>query len=276
MTNRRFKVVLDSGHGGRDPGAVGPTGLKEKDVTLAVARRAASLLAPLVDVQLTRDTDTDFAPKDQPYSVNMDIGHRAREIVNKSGANVCVSIHCNSLSTRPEAHGVETWYHEGTAVSVRNKALAAAVQRKIAEYTGRANRGVKVGTFGMIRIPIMPSALVEMPFISNPQEEVLLRDPAFQDKCARAIAEGILNFLGIAGLLTEPADGAATASKITVKFNGRPTSIPTRITDGRTEVLLSGHWVQLRALIELIPSAEIPPGVQGWNPETKTVNILVP
>ena len=64
--------------------------------------------------------------------------------------------------------------------------------------------------------------------------------------------------------------------KITVKFNGRPTSIPTRITDGRTEVLLSGHWVQLRALIELIPGAEIPPGLQGWNPETKTVNILVP
>ena len=71
----------------------------------------------------------------------------------------------------------------------------------------------------------------------------------------------------IRGLLTD---------KITVKFNGRPTSIPTRLTDGRTEVLLSGHWVQLRALIELIPGAEIPPGVQGWNPETKTVNILVP
>ena len=77
-------------------------------------------------------------------------------------------------------------------------------------------------------------------------------------------------------LLTEPADGAATASKITVQFNGRSTSIPTRITDGRTEVLLSGHWVQLRALIELIPGAEIPPGLQGWNPEAKTVNILVP
>ena len=74
----------------------------------------------------------------------------------------------------------------------------------------------------------------------------------------------------VRSLLTEPAD------KITVKFNGRPTSIPTRITDGRTEVLLSGHWVQLRALIELIPGAEIPPGLQGWNQETKTVNILVP
>ena len=80
----------------------------------------------------------------------------------------------------------------------------------------------------------------------------------------------------IRSLLIEPADGAATASKVTVKFNGRTTSIPTRIIGARTEVLLSGHWVQLRALIELIPGAEIPPGLQGWNPETKTVNILVP
>ena len=266
MTNRRFKVILDPGHGGRDPGAVGPTGLKEKDVTLAVCKRVAFYLSPVADVQLTRDIDQDFGPAAR-FDSSIDIGYRARGIVNQSGANVCVSIHCNSLSTRPKAHGVETFHHIDKP---QDLPLARAIQNRLVVATGRADRGVKTGTFGMIRIPTMPSCLPELPFISNPQEEVLLRDPAFQDKCARAIAEGILNFLGIAGLLTELTD------KITVKFNGRPTSIPTRITDGRTEVLLSGHWVQLRALIELIPGAEIPPGLQGWNPETKTVNILVP
>ena len=109
MTNRRFKVILDPGHGGRDPGAVGPTGLREKDVTLAVSQRVTFYLSPVADVQLTRDTDRDFSPPNKGFSSDIDIGYRADKIVNKSGADVCVSIHCNSLSTRPKAHGVETF-----------------------------------------------------------------------------------------------------------------------------------------------------------------------
>ena len=194
MTNRRFKVVLDPGHGGHDPGAVGPTGLKEKDVTLAVARRAASLLAPLVDVKLTRDTDRDFSPVGKPFSSDIDIGHRARQLVNKSDADVCVSVHCNSLSTRPKAHGVETFHHIDKP---QDLPLAGAIQNRLVVATGRADRGVKTANFGMIRIPTMTSALTELPFISNPAEERLLRDPGFQDRCAKAIAEGIAHYLGL-------------------------------------------------------------------------------
>ena len=232
------------------------------------------MLAPLVDVQLTRDTDRDFSPVGKPFSSDIDIGHRARQLVNKSGADVCVSIHCNSLSTKPKAHGVETWYHEGAAVSVRSKALAAAVQRKIAEYTGRANRGVKVGTFGMIRIPIMPSALVELPFISNPQEEILLRAPAFQDKCARAIVDGVLEFLGVTGRLqqtpqTPPPEDASWQTGMKLTVNGRPTRVPLRIMDGRTQALLDGNWIQLRILAHLLGAAV------DWDPVTQTVKFLI-
>ena len=190
---RRFKVILDPGHGGRDPGAVGPTGLKEKDVTLAVSHRVAFYLSPVMDAVLTRSDDRDFSPADKPFSSDIDIGHRARQVVNKSGADVCVSTHCNSLSTKPEAHGVETFRHVNKPLDDR---LARAIQKRLAAATGRADRGVKTANFGMIRVPTMPAALVELPFISNPAEEELLRGPGFQDRCARAIAEGVAEYLG--------------------------------------------------------------------------------
>ena len=190
---RRFKAILDPGHGGRDPGAVGPTGLKEKDVTLAVSHRVAFYLSPVMDVVFTRNDDRDFSPPNKPFSSDIDIGHRARELVNKSGADVCVGTHCNSLSTRPEAHGVETFRHVNKPLDDR---LARAIQKRLAAATGRADRGVKTANFGMIRIPTMPAALVELPFISNPNEEKLLRDSGFQDRCARAIAEGVAEYLG--------------------------------------------------------------------------------
>ena len=269
MTNRRFKVVLDPGHGGHDPGAVGPTGLKEKDVTLAVARRAASLLAPLVDVKLTRDTDRDFSPVGKPFSSDIDIGHRARQLVNKSGADVCVSIHCNSFASGSGANGVETWYNNS-----QSQTLAAAIQQRLVVHTGRRDRGVKTGTFGMIRIPTMPSCLPELPFISNPQEEVLLRDPAFQDKCARAIVDGVLEFLGVTGRLqqtpqTPPPEDASWQTGMKLTVNGRPTRVPLRIMDGRTQALLDGNWIQLRTLAQLLGAAV------DWDPVTQTVKFLI-
>lgn len=191
MVVQRFKIAVDPGHGGRDPGAVGPTGLKEKDVTLAVSKRVAFYLAPVADVVLTRSDDRDYGPAGK-YDAGIDIGHRARQIVNKSGANVCISIHCNSSG--PTAHGVETYRHH---YKPQDERLARAVQAKLVAATGRADRGVKVANFGMIRIPVMPSCLVELPFISNPTEERLLGDPSFQDRCARAIVEGVSEFLGV-------------------------------------------------------------------------------
>lgn len=214
-------VILDAGHGGRDPGAVGPAGMREKDVTLAVCLEAGRILAPVADVRYTRTDDRDFGPAGR-FDASVCIGARGR-IVNASGARVCVSVHCNSSVNRT-AHGVETFRHQNKPGDQR---LAVCVQKRLVAATGRVDRGVKTANFGMIRIPTMPAALVELPFISNPDEERLLRDPGFQARCARAIAEGIAEFLELeAGLLEKV--------KIRVEDGGRQQVVEGILIDGVT------------------------------------------
>jgi len=175
------RICIDPGHGGRDPGAVGPTGLRESFVTLEVSLDVAALLAPLAQVTMTRQSDE---------TVALDV--RAR-IANNAGANICVSIHCNAAEDR-SATGIEAFHHPNSSEGQR---LANAILKLLIAATGQRNRGVKTATFAMVRLPKMPAALVELPFISNPADEKLLADPGFRRTCARAIAQGIADYLGL-------------------------------------------------------------------------------
>lgn len=196
MTITQFKIGLDAGHGGRDPGAVGPTRLYEKFVTLDITMRVGAILSPHANIVYTRTMDTDLAPKNAPFSVNACINGRIK-VINNAMPNICVSIHTNSLSTKPEAHGLETWIHAGTSRTASSISLAKSIQSRLVKATGLADRGIKEGTFGMIRFPVMTNCLVELPFISNLKEEALMRDSVFRVVCARAIAEGIASHLGM-------------------------------------------------------------------------------
>ena len=179
----RFRVVIDPGHGGPDPGAVGINGLRETDVVLDVSLQVARLLqARGVQVLLTRTTEVDV---DLPPRV---------ALANSSGADVFVSLHANALSMdRPDVNGIETFYFQGG----RSRALAEAIQQQIlAVSPGSPDRGARPGRFFVIRRTVMPSALAEMGFVTGEIDNPRLADPEFRRRLAQAVATGILNYLG--------------------------------------------------------------------------------
>ncbi|HKB75592.1 MAG TPA: N-acetylmuramoyl-L-alanine amidase [Myxococcales bacterium] len=215
------RVVVDPGHGGRDTGAIGPHGVREKDVALAIARALAQRLRALgFTVILTR--------KDDSY-VSLD--ERTR-IANQARADLFVSVHCNAARRRTLS-GVETWTlnvasdryatrlatfenadAERTVSDLRliladlatranatdARDLAQAVQsslvRNLRARLGRVeDHGVKQALFYVLLGAHMPAILVETGFISNPAEEGRLRSRKYQGSTADAIARGVKEFV---------------------------------------------------------------------------------
>jgi len=182
------KICIDPGHGGADPGAIGPTGLKEKDVALAVAKQVAELLKPICTVVMTRTSDIRLG-----NTQRADLQARVA-IAEKEKADRFLSIHCNSFSDR-NVRGIETFaYGPGG----NGEKLARAIQAELIRTTGLIDRKVKFSgsSIYVLKYTSMSAVLTEIGFISNPTEEKLLRDPAFQAKVARAIAQGVANHIG--------------------------------------------------------------------------------
>jgi N-acetylmuramoyl-L-alanine amidase len=188
-------IVLDPGHGGTSKvggsspnNATGPTGLKEKEVTLKVAFAAEKALAASDhQVVLTRRGDN-----------NRGIVERAAVAMQKR-ADVFVSIHCNAPGGSVPAQGTETWI--GIDHTEASKALATVVQRRVRDATGHRNRGVKIGNVsGVIKGAnhdrSTANCLVEISFLSlQPAEEERLRTQAYIDTLGQAIADAILEHL---------------------------------------------------------------------------------
>lgn len=178
----RWRVVIDPGHGGPDPGAVGIDGLRETDVVLDVSLQVAQLLqARGVQVLLTRTSEVDV---DLPPRV---------ALANSSGADVFVSLHANALSMdRPDVNGIETFYFEGG----RSLSLARAIQEQLMEVSpGTPDRGARPGRFFVIRRTVMPSALAEMGFVTGEIDAPRLADPNHRRRLAQAVATAILSYL---------------------------------------------------------------------------------
>ncbi|MGD1938057.1 MAG: N-acetylmuramoyl-L-alanine amidase [Cyanophyceae cyanobacterium] len=172
-------VIIDPGHGGRDPGAIGIGGLQEKGVVLDISRQVASLLQQQgVSVVMTRSDDRFISLQ----------GRTA--LANRTNAAAFVSIHANAISlSRPDVNGVETYYFS-------NNALAQSIHQSIRRtFPEQRDRGVKRARFFVIRRTRMPASLVEVGFVTGNQDSVWLRDPRWRSRMARAIAIGILNYL---------------------------------------------------------------------------------
>ena len=182
-------IVLDAGHGGSDTGAVGPSGVTEASVTLAVTQDLRDILQNAgARVVMTRDTDVDvYGPNASAHDelqARVDVGARV------PSAEVFLSIHCNAFSN-PGAHGMETYYYPGSSAGAR---FATILNEELEKAGGRTNRGVKSANFYVIHHSPMPASLVELAFITNPTEENLLSDEDYQKNLAMALAKGIARF----------------------------------------------------------------------------------
>jgi N-acetylmuramoyl-L-alanine amidase len=179
VPNSRSLVVIDPGHGGRDPGAVGIGGLREKDVVLSVSQQVAAMLEQQgVQTRMTRsdDRELDLAPR--------------VAIAERANADLFVSIHANAISmSRPDVNGVETYYYSS------GRSLAQSIQSNLVSATGMRDRGVKQARFYVLTRTTMPSVLVEVGFVTGSEDAPRLRDSAFQTRIAEAIARGILEHL---------------------------------------------------------------------------------
>jgi N-acetylmuramoyl-L-alanine amidase len=214
-------VVLDPGHGGHDTGAIGPGGLLEKDLTLAVARRLGAILQDELGVKvvLTRTRD-EFLPLQQRTA-----------IANRQKADLFVSIHVNAARSN-SATGTETYFlsseatdnaaraaaaYENKVIDLEPKArggsrdllrsilwdltqsefqqessrLAEGLQDSLERALRQPSRGVKQAPFYVLGGAAMPAVLVEIGFLSNPREEERLQDEGYRDRIARALAAGL-------------------------------------------------------------------------------------
>ena len=189
-----MKIVIDPGHAGRnvDPGAVNPSsGLQEADVAFAVSQLLAlALVQACNEVKLTR-TEWEQAETD-------DLEYRT-SLANDWGADVFVSIHCNSAAS-PDAQGYEVWTSPG---DTGGDDLATCIYAQIAmEFPDRAGRADysdgdpdKESRFYVLAHTESPACLVELAFISSDEEAALLADEKWQGRYARAIARGIQDYV---------------------------------------------------------------------------------
>lgn len=177
----RHLIVIDAGHGGFDPGAIGSNGLEEKVPNLAIAKQVALLLKKEdQSVLLTRDSDKFHSLQNRVKFANL------------RGADIFVSIHANSFNNSGTG-GVETYYNQ--SISNQNRFLAEKIHDKLGRNLGLIDRGIKDSNFYVIKYTKMPSALIEVAFLSNPREERLLKNKEFQNKAASLIVDGILDYL---------------------------------------------------------------------------------
>ena len=189
-------VYLDAGHGGYDPGA-SYFGISEKSLTLAIQSRVkAKLEAEGYQVVTTRTSDT-----------YVDLADRSRA-ANASESDIFVSIHINA-SGSSAAQGIETYYYQPyaeypsrinatyhanpTRLSMSDT-LANAIQSSLINATGAQNQGVKRQTFAVLRETTAPAVLLELGFLSNPQEAARLNTSAYQETLANAIVAGIKSY----------------------------------------------------------------------------------
>lgn len=179
--NGRIVVMVDPGHGGPDPGAIGIGGLQEKGIVMAISQQVAAILDQQgVQAVLTRTGDYDF-----------DLEPRVA-MAERMNANLFVSIHANAIDlSRPDVNGLETYYYS-SASSAR---LARMIHSNILQGVNIQDRGIRTARFYVLRNTSMPSVLIEVGFVTGREDAAKLSSPTYQSQMAQAIARGILQYL---------------------------------------------------------------------------------
>lgn len=188
-----FSVAIDAGHGGRDPGAIGATGLLEKEVTLGISLVLQEELAKRgMRVALIRGEDIDYGDAQGALGntrKKRDLMTRL-SIVQNERVDVLVSVHANSFPD-PVWSGAQTFFY---GQRERDAALASAVQDCLVRDLGPNNRRAKAADIFILRGSPVPAVTVEVGFLSNPREELLLRSAAYRLKVAKSIADGVVRY----------------------------------------------------------------------------------
>lgn len=175
----RIVVMIDPGHGGKDPGAIGIRGLREKDVILPISKKVAEILRKNgVNAVLTRNTD---------YFVSL----KGRVVMSeRRDADLFVSIHANSMGlSRPDINGLEVYYYNS------GKRLADAVRKGITRKVKIRDRGIRRARFYVLRKTSMPAILVETGYVTGREDAAKLKQTGFRNQMAEGIADGILRYL---------------------------------------------------------------------------------
>ena len=179
LPNQKVVVVIDPGHGGKDPGTIGIGGVREKDIVLPISKRVSKFLEQAgVKVIMTRTSD---------YFVSL--GGRT-DMANRAGADIFVSIHANAINlSRPDVNGLETYYYN----SGRN--LANTIHKNILRSVNIDDRGMRRARFYVLRKSSMPAVLVEVGFLTGRDDAVKLKNPRYREQMSRSIANGILQYI---------------------------------------------------------------------------------
>ena len=179
VPNGRLVVTIDPGHGGKDPGAIGIGGLREKDIILPISIKVAQILRQNgVQAVLTRNSD---------YFVSL---QGRVDIADRTNSDIFVSIHANSLGLgRPDISGLEVYYFDS------GLQLAQTVRRNILRSVNVRDRRVRRARFYVLRKTSMPAILIETGYVTGREDAAKLRSPQYRDQMAQAIANGILQYL---------------------------------------------------------------------------------
>ena len=178
-SNQRVMVMLDPGHGGKDPGAVGIGRLREKDIVLPISLMVRQFLEQEgVQVKMTRQSD---------YFVSL---AGRTQMANKQQADIFVSIHANAINMRrQDVNGLETYYYNS------GRRLAQTIHNRVLRSLPINDRKVRKARFYVLRKSAMPAVLVEVGFVTGREDALKLRNPHYRREMARAIADGILDYI---------------------------------------------------------------------------------
>ena len=185
--------MIDPGHGGNDSGAIGPSGVMEKTVTLRVALELEKLLEDEgATVIMTRKTDIEVAPRGRQATDIEELKERC-EVANREKADIFISIHMDSF-TNPAARGTTGYYF--SQGSPDSKKLADCIRKALCEELKTPSRGTQPCNFYVVRNTDMPATLIELAFISNAIEEKLMNSKEGIQKAAQGILDGIQDYFG--------------------------------------------------------------------------------
>ncbi len=179
-------IVIDAGHGGCDPGAIGGSGILEKDVNLAISQRVAAMLRQVgANVVETRTADEALAENKRQDT------YRRVEIAEENQAGLFITIQANSIPQR-QYRGAQVFFAAG---SVEGQGLSESIQQSLGEVLQNTDRVAKsIENIYVVNKLAIPSIVVETGFLSNPDEELLLADSRYQQLVAYAVFLGIVSY----------------------------------------------------------------------------------
>lgn len=188
VQSQKTEVVIDAGHGGKDPGKVGVNDALEKDINLKIAKKLKTELESRgISVVMTRKEDRGLYDENADNKQVQDLKHRV-ELINEARPLLAVSIHQNSYPS-PDVSGAQIFYYKH---SKEGEKMASVIQKQLENLKGMKNRPIKENeTYYLLKRTEVPTIIVECGFLSNPIEAQKLTEGNYQESVVQAVADGI-------------------------------------------------------------------------------------